>query len=278
MRRPSGRVRVWRDGLLICERDNLVVNAGLPAFASLAAGVTTGQSVSVTGYGSGNTAPSIGDTDLSLAPKYYNAVGAASFPSPGTVQFAFAIAAADYAAYGLNVQEIGLFANSGSVAIPVAAGFSYSAWAASSNQPVGNLVRDTTGHPFRSAAPPSWAASTNELLGNLITDSNGNIQQCTLAGTSGATAPVWPVSVGGTVGDATVTWECVALAGYTPQTGFSTPSWNTASIGAFTYDGTVAWAYLAALVVPQPMIAHAVVPAFTFGGAANYSGTWSLTF
>jgi hypothetical protein len=278
MRRPTGRVRLWRDGLLLCERDNLVVNAGLPAFAYLAAGVTTGQSVSVAGYGSGNTAPSVGDTDLSLAPKYYNAVGAATFPSPGTVQFAFAIAAADYAAYGLNVQEIGLFANTGGVAIPVTAGFSYPAWAASSNQPVGNLVRNSAGQPFRSAAPPSWTASTNELLGNLITDSNGNIQQCTGAGTTGATAPVWPISVSGTVSDGTVTWECTALPGYTPQTAASTPSWNTAAIGALTYDGTVAWAYLAALVVPQPMIAHAVVPSFTFGGSANYSGTWSLTF
>ena len=278
MKRSTGRVRLWRDGLLICERDNLVVNAGLPVFASLAAGVTTGQSVSVVGYGSGNSAPSVGDTDLTLAPKYYNAVGAATFPSAGTVEFAFAITAADYAAYGLNVQEIGLFANTSGVAIPVTAGFSYSAWAASSNQPVGNLVRNSTGQPFRSSAPPSWTASTNELSGNLITDSNGNIQQCTGAGTSGATAPAWPVSVGGTVSDGTVTWTCAGLAGYTPQTGASTPSWNTGAIGAFTYDGTVGWAYLAALVVPQPMIAHAVVPAFTFGGAANYSGTWSLTF
>lgn len=216
MRRPTGRVRLWRNGVLVCERDNLVVNAGLPAFAKLAAGSSTGEFVSVVGYGSGNTAPAVTDTGLTLTPAYYNAVGAASFPSPGTVQFAFALQATDYAAYGLNIQEIGLFANTGAAVMPAAYGFSYPAWAAGAAETVGVLIADAAGHVFR----------------------------CTTAGTTGTSAP----------------------------------SWNTAAIGDTTPDGTAGWTYLAAAGAPQPMIAHAVVPAFAFSAAADYSGTWSLTF
>jgi hypothetical protein len=277
MTRPTGRVRLWRNGLLFCERNNLVVNAGLPAMAEQIAG-GNGYQVAAVGFGSGATAPTVYDTDLGAAPKYYNAVGAATYPSPGTVQFAFAIQAADYAAYGMTIQEIGLFANAAEAVLPATAGFSYPAWSASSNQPVGNLVASTAGNPFRSTTPPAWPASTAVAVGRLITDSNGNLQECTTAGTTGASHPTWATTVNSTTTDNTATWTCKGLAGYTPVTGSSTPTWNTAAIGDLTYDGTVVWTYLAALVVPQPMIAHAVVPAFSFSGAAAYSGTWSLTF
>jgi hypothetical protein len=252
MRRPTGRFRIWRNGMLICARENLVVNAGLPAFAEQAAGGNSFQ-VAVVGYGSGNTAPSVNDTDLTLPPKYYNAIEGASFPNAGTVQFSFALQANDFAAFGLNIQEIGLFANPGAVQIPAAIGFSYPAWAASSNQPVGNLVKDTEGQPFRSTTPPGWTASTKEVAGNLILDANGNLQQCTTAGTTGTAAPGFATTVGAKTDDGTVVWTVAALAGYTPTTG-------------------------AAMVVPQPMIAHAEVPSFMFSGTANYTGTWSLTF
>ncbi|MGH7099398.1 MAG: hypothetical protein ACREE4_17285 [Stellaceae bacterium] len=277
MIRPTGRIRLWRNGALFCERRNLVVNAGLPAFAETASGATAYQ-VAAVGFGSGNTAPSVNDTDLGGPLKYYNAVGAATFPSSGTVQFAFAIQAADYAAYGETIQELGLFSNSAAVTVPAVVGFSYSAWAASSNQPVGNLVKDSAGHPFRSTTPPAWVASKAVVVGQLITDSNSNIQQCTVAGTTGGSHPTWSATIGDTVADGGATWKCVALSGYTPVTGGSTPSWNTGAIGDFTWDNTVAWVYLAALVIPSPMIAHAVVPSFAFTGSGAYSGSWSLTF
>ncbi len=282
--RPSGRIRLWRvaadhpHGELFWEGDNLVVNAGLPAFAEQAGGNNSYQ-VAAVGFGSGSTAVTVNDTDLTGPEKYYNAVGAATFPSSGTVQLAFAIQAADYAAYGLTIQEIGLFANPPvAVTLPAVAGFSYPAWAASSAQPVGNLARSAAGNPFRSTTPPAWPASTTEAVGHLIIDSNGNLQKCTTAGTTGSAHPTWATTVNSTTADNTVTWTCEALSGYTPTTGASVPSWVTTAIGAFTYDNTVAWTYLAGLALPTPMIAHAVVPSFAFTGSASYSGTWSLTF
>lgn len=277
MERPTGRVRLWCNGLLIAERSNLVVNAGLPAFAETISGGTT-YKVAAVGFGSGNAAPTVNDTDLTGPQKYYNAVGAATYPSSGTVQFAFQIQASDYAAYGMTIQEIGLFANTAAVQLPATAGFSYPAWAASSAQAVGNLVKDSSGHPFRSTVPASWVASTAVVADQLITDSNGNIQQAQGAFTTGSSQPTWPTTVGGTVSDNGGTWKCVALSAYTPTTGSATPSWNISAIGNFTWDNTVAWKYLAGLVIPSPMIAHAAVPAFSFSGSADYAGTWSLAF
>ena len=57
--------------------------------------------------------------------------------------------------------------------------------------------------------PPTWAASTAYTAGQTIVPpgGNGHIYQCTVAGTSGATAPsIWPTN-GGTVTDGGVTWE-----------------------------------------------------------------------
>lgn len=53
-----------------------------------------------------------------------------------------------------------------------------------------------------------WAATTAYTLGNLIQPPtpNGWVYKCTTAGTSSGTAPTWPLSVGSTVTDGTVTW------------------------------------------------------------------------
>jgi hypothetical protein len=55
-----------------------------------------------------------------------------------------------------------------------------------------------------SGAMESWGASTGYGSGTLIIDSNGNVQMCTVAGTSGASAPIWAVS--GITIDGGVTW------------------------------------------------------------------------
>jgi hypothetical protein len=240
MTRPTGCVRLWQNNTLVFEQSNLVVNAGLPAFAHLAAGVTAGEYVSEVGFGSGNTAPTVGDTNLTGPQKYYNGVGAAAFPSPGTVTFSFALSGTDYAAVGLTVQELGLLANTGAVLTPATVGFSYPEWVASSAQPVGNLVQDTSGHPFRSVAPPAWVASTAVVIGQLITDSNGNIQQVSSAGTTGASNPAWSTIIGDNTADALVVWACVGLSGYAPTSGQVQPAWNTSAIGNLTWDNTVA--------------------------------------
>jgi hypothetical protein len=191
-RRLRGIVRLyegpdWRRGKLIWERDNLVVNAGLTALANLLGNNTSGQSVAVMGYGSGNTTPAATDTALFATPTYYNAIGTATIgPSggvaAGSVQFAYSLGSTDYAANPLTIQELGLFGNSGSASFPAAVGTSN----------------------------PNWAASTAETVGNLIVDSNGNIQRCTTAGTTGASHPTWATTIGSTTTDNMATWALVA--------------------------------------------------------------------
>jgi hypothetical protein len=55
---------------------------------------------------------------------------------------------------------------------------------------------------------PSWQASTPYASGMDIVDPSGNLQRVDVAGTSGATAPVWNDTVGGTTTDGTVVWMC----------------------------------------------------------------------
>src|SRR6185437_3775830 len=95
--RPKGRVQLYQAGRLFWEGDNIFVNAGLSALASLIAGVTSGQYVTAIGYGAGNITPAATDTALT-APAYYNAIGAHSFPSAGSVLFNYSLLTTDYAA------------------------------------------------------------------------------------------------------------------------------------------------------------------------------------
>jgi hypothetical protein len=215
--RPHGTVRLYKRGRLLWERDNLFVNAGLTVLASLISGVTAGQIAAAVGFGSGTGTPAVTDTDLSAAPKYYNAVsthtiGPSGGVASGSVLFNYSLLTTDYGANGMTITELGLFA--GTATLPAAIG--------------------TTN--------PAWAASTAKVAGNLIVDSNGNIQRCTTAGTTGASAPAWVTTLNSTTNDGTAVWTLVAL--------------HTA---------------------PAPMIAHVVVPAFPYSGTGNYSGTWTLS-
>src|ERR1700730_4526809 len=123
VKRPKGIVRIFRRGAMVWECRNLFVNAGLPALANLMAGVTAGQYALAVGFGSAGTTPTVNDTDLGASPKYYNAVGAHTFPNSGSVQCGYALlATADYGALGMTVQEVGLFANGSAAAMPAAIG------------------------------------------------------------------------------------------------------------------------------------------------------------
>lgn len=51
-----------------------------------------------------------------------------------------------------------------------------------------------------------WTLSNLYVLGTVIVDSNSNLQEVTTAGTSGATAPAWGTTIGGTTTDSGVTW------------------------------------------------------------------------
>lgn len=213
--RPKGLVRLFKKGQLLWECENLFVNSGLPALANLIAGVSAGQYVTAIGFGSGTAAPAPADTGLSATPAYYNAIDGHTFPSSGAVQFNYALTTTDYGANGITIQELGLFANAADVSLPAAAG----------------------------TANPGWAANTAHAVGDLIVDGNGNIQRCSMAGTTGGAEPAWATVLDGATNDGGVTWTLVALHS-----------------------------------APAPLIAHVSVPAFAYTGAGNYSGTWTLTF
>jgi hypothetical protein len=92
---------------VLWECNNIFVNAGLPALANLVAGVTPGQYVTAMGFGSSATAPAATDTSLTAVPTYYNAIGAHTFPSGGSVQFTYSLLTTDYGANGMTIQELG---------------------------------------------------------------------------------------------------------------------------------------------------------------------------
>ncbi len=75
--------------------------------------------------------------------------------------------------------------------------------------------------PLLTAPSSGWAASTAYTVGNTITDAYNNVQECTTAGTSGTTAPAWPVSTA-------------------PSTGVGSASIPPV-VGQTTKDGTVVW-------------------------------------
>jgi hypothetical protein len=179
---------------LLWQRENLVVNGGLTALASLLGGTTAGEFVAAVGFGSGNSAPMATDTALTTNPAYYNAVGAitigpAGGVATGTVQFAYQLLTTDYAANPLTIQEMGLFGNTGGAVFPAAAGTTFA----------------------------NWAATTAYVAGNLIVDSNGNIQRATTisgTGTSAGAHPTWSTTINTTTtdnpGGNQIVWTLVA--------------------------------------------------------------------
>lgn len=202
--RPKGIVRLFKRGRLIWEGENLFVNSGLPAMANLIAGVTSGQYITGIGFGSGAITPALTDAGLASPPAYYNAIGAFAFPSSGSVEFNYALAATDYGANGMTIQELGLFANSGNAVLPAVIG----------------------------STAPNWAASTPEAAGNLVIDGNGNLQRCTTPGTTGVSAPAWATTLNATTPDGGAIWTLAAF--HTAPS----PMIAHVSVPPFTYTGT----------------------------------------
>jgi hypothetical protein len=119
--RPRGMVRfeVFDQQRLVAtiEDHNLFVNAGLPALAALMGGDTTGEFAAAVGFGSGSGTPALTDTGLTT-PSYYKSLDSHAEDGAGSVTFNWSLSTADTGAVGINIQELGLFANKTTVVLP----------------------------------------------------------------------------------------------------------------------------------------------------------------
>ncbi len=100
-------------------------------------------------------------------------------------------------------------------------------------------------------AQPQWTPLTAETLGNLIVDANGNTQKVTLAGTTGASVPLWGRTLNSTTTDGTVIWTLIAFGASAGQqvidsngniqtaTAITLPSWagtHAYAVGNLVFD------------------------------------------
>jgi len=119
--RPRGMVHleVLDHGRLVFTVDdhNLFVNSGLPALAALMGGDTVGEFAAAVGFGSGSTTPVVTDSGLT-EPAYYKSLDSHSEDGAGSVTLNWSLGVADTGAVGINIQELGLFANTTTVTLP----------------------------------------------------------------------------------------------------------------------------------------------------------------
>jgi flagellar hook protein FlgE len=111
------------------------------------------------------------------------------------------------------------------------------------------------------AAPANWAASQPYAAGNLVAPGNGHYYQCTVAGTSGASAPTWPTD-GGTVSDGGAAWT---------DLGTTMPSDSTTAItgGALAFDAS------GKLISPPANLTGITSPVLA-DGASPMNFDWTL--
>lgn len=119
--RPRGMVHleVFEGDHLVLTIDdhNLFVNSGLPALAALMGGDTAGEFAAAVGFGSGSTTPALTDSGLTT-PAYYKSLDSHSEDGAGSVTLNWSLGVADTGAVGINIQELGLFANKTTVTLP----------------------------------------------------------------------------------------------------------------------------------------------------------------
>lgn len=104
---------VWRHGKLVEEYvdDNLVVDLAKEQMAHLIAGDTTDRFISQIAFGTNGTAPAPGNT--AITDPYVKAIGAASYPTDHSVQFAFSLDSGE--ANGKAIIEFGLLTGAGAL-------------------------------------------------------------------------------------------------------------------------------------------------------------------
>lgn len=147
--------------------------------------------------------------------------------------------------------------------------------------------------PYAAMDANVWIASTAYSLNTAVRPAtrNGFTYQCTTAGTSGASAPVFPTTAGATVTDGTVVWTAVACLSLSAQamvsgdysiangvTGGTTPRKLTlaAKTGAAIFaTGTATFVSLVKLgsptVVPElELVTTCTSQALTSGNTLNF--------
>ncbi len=91
-----------------------------------------------------------------------------------------------------------------------------------------------------------WAANTaytsinNNIVPLTLTSARGLFFEATTAGTSGASEPTWPTTIGGTVTDGTVTWTAVGYTAVT-LTGDTFSGWGGQEVntGGYNYGWSI---------------------------------------
>lgn len=80
-----------------------------------------------------------------------------------------------------------------------------------------------------------WAASTAQLVGAIVrpTTGNGFVYRAQAAGTTAASEPTWPTTIGATVTDSGVTWTCVGRG--VVVFGCANPSWAAITFTTVRY-------------------------------------------
>lgn len=71
--------------------------------------------------------------------------------------------------------------------------------------------------PCTAATATDYASSTPYSIGDAVLPDNGYSYIATVDGTSGASPPTWPTTIGDTVVDGTVTWRCDSVIGNTKK-------------------------------------------------------------
>ena len=114
--------------------------------------------------------------------------------------------------------------------------------------------------PTADLTPPgNWAASQAYNAGAIVSGYNGHWYQCTVAGSSGNSAPVWPTD-GSTVSDGTATWQDI---------GTDLPASTVMQSGSLSFDST------GALTSPTTNVSD-IQSTSLADGASNLNVTWDL--
>jgi hypothetical protein len=146
-------------------------------------------------------------------------------------------------------------------------------WALTSGGAGGQAIPLIGDDVFFDAKPaPNWIALTVTTLTTircpLVGTGNGYYYECTTAGTTGATEPTWPIIVGTTVVDGSVTWTC-RLAVVTLTVGNSKDLNFTGYIGTFTFSGNLSVAGAMTLGVNTTYLTSGAVTTYTLSTSGS---------